>query len=277
LWKQTAAFLFLLSLFFPYFLFFILSLNSGRTPQTGIYVRAKRVDNGTLLISKPNVYELQPDIHSKVICNNEFGCHANDILRPLFDTRKTNKMDYPINHTVHSTKSGVKLAQPPAYPNGASKHFVRKAVCKCNNGYTSPLQIQSSWCGQECPGPDCSLLTTNDDMNHEWCDDLVDGSGLVVGRSKKRCKAIHKNKTLYNDQYSNTLEFDSKKKFYVENFYSDQGELRHMDPRFSQSYKRDIHKCYGEFDSESRYNDQEFNEDKSHDFTGYKRNCLSYW
>ena len=213
--------------------------NNGKIPQTGIYVRAKRdvqvvVDDdgqshtSTYIYKGEDVNDLVPDLHSKVICNNEFGCHSSDLLEATqTNVLKTkHQLSYPINHTVHDVHTGVKIAQPPEQPNGASPFFVRKAVCKCNNGFTSPLQLQSSWCGQECPGPDCALLTKIEDPTHAWCDDLVDGSAL----SKRRCQSMLQHPSLRNAMTKEgNIDFDMsdmKTKYYMENFDAEQGESK---------------------------------------------------
>lgn len=199
-------------------------INNGRVPQTGIYVRAKSNTCKNFSSKICDYDDFVADLPSKVICSNEFGCHANDqhliTNPPVGPKASTRSYKRDVNHTVHDGDIGVKLATPPEQPNGAAPSVVRKAVCKCNNGFTSPLQLQSSWCGQECPGPDCALRTKDMGMNEEWCDDLVDGSK----RAKRRCKEILKDQT----KYSKTGYVDMNDKKYMENFYAEQGEIRHM-------------------------------------------------
>jgi hypothetical protein len=145
--------------------------HNGKVPQTGIYVSNYNVKFGDGYRSDPK---------SIVKCNNEFGCHANDkLITGEYPT-------YVINATAHDTMTGVRGAQPHG-KHGASPAFVRKAVCKCNMGFTAPLQLQSSWCGMECPGPDCALRTKTKELNDEWCDDLNDGRP-TNDPNKKRCK-----------------------------------------------------------------------------------------
>ena len=188
-------------------------INNGRVPQTGIYVRAKSNTCKNFASETCDYDDFVADLPSKVICSNEFGCHANDqhltTNPPVGPKTSTRSYKRDVNHTVHDGDIGVKLATPPEKPNGAAPSVVRKAVCKCNNGFTSPLQLQSSWCGQECPGPDCALRTKDMGMNEEWCDDLVDGSK----RAKRRCKEILKDQT----KYSKTGYVDMNDKKYMIN------------------------------------------------------------
>jgi len=192
-------------------------IHNGKVPQTGIYVRRVQdnSDNGaeddTSDDNSDGRDRLRADVNSKVICNNEFGCHASDLVQLPGSTTT-----YDINHTVHDVGTGTRVAQPSSR-HGASQSFVRKAVCKCNMGFTSPLQIQSSWCGNECPGPNCSLRTKTEELNEVWCDDLNDGTA-----SSTRCNL--RDKSMYNEKDGKKSNRASS---YMENFYAEQSELRH--------------------------------------------------
>ena len=199
-------------------------INNGKVPQTGVYVRSDLpnvpADSNT---KRANI---QADVDSKVVCNNEFGCHASDMLSSKKISTTSGK--YDVNHTKHDVLTGTKVAQPLPGNGGASPFFVRKAVCKCNMGFTAPLQLKSMWCGNECPGPDCALQTKRTEsikpVVEEFCDDIIDGTKETNGRcstlnqeSLFRSKGSYKNGKLPSDRDSS----------YMENFHAEQSETRH--------------------------------------------------
>lgn len=208
-------------------------IHNGKVPQTGIYVRAKLEEPGALSLSNIDTsysengfsQGFRSDRTSIVKCNNEFGCHANDMVDP--DDINNYKsggsgLGYAINTTVHDAMTGVRTVQPHG-KHGASPALVRKSVCKCNMGFTAPLQLQSTWCGLECPGPDCALRTKTKELNEEWCDDLNDGkttNSMKHGIKQQRCKLP--DASMHNDPSRNPNMESS----YMENFYAEQSETR---------------------------------------------------
>ena len=213
-------------------------IHNGKVPQTGIYVRAKLEEPGALSLSNIDTsysengfsQGFRSDRTSIVKCNNEFGCHANDMVDP--DDINNYKsggsgLGYAINTTVHDAMTGVRTVQPHG-KHGASPALVRKSVCKCNMGFTAPLQLKSMWCGNECPGPDCALQTKRTEsmkpVVEEFCDDIIDGTKETNGRcstlnqeSLFRSKGSYKNGKIPSDRDSS----------YMENFHAEQSETRH--------------------------------------------------
>ena len=209
-------------------------IHNGKVPQTGIYVRAKLEElhgeqsnwNGIDTTYNENGFSqgLRSDRMSIVKCNNEFGCHANDMVDKgdIGHRLHGSGPGYEINSTCHDAMTGVRTVQPHG-KHGASPALVRKSVCKCNMGFTAPLQLQSTWCGLECPGPDCALRTKTKELNEEWCDDLNDGkttNSMKHGIKQQRCKLP--DASMHNDPSRNPNMESS----YMENFYAEQSETR---------------------------------------------------
>ena len=142
------------------------TLNNGRAPATGVYV-APAEDNRDVAGDEP--------ASTIVSCANEFGCLRveSNVVMPTSATGKE-YWSYPVDIIEREfVKSvGIDVQLPTSKSKTAHRRAVRKAVCKCNMGFTSPLQLESSWCGAECPGPDCALGSTYDERTEEWCDDI---------------------------------------------------------------------------------------------------------
>ena len=167
-------------------------MNNGRAPATGAYVPAHNSRSDPEKPYDPSIPANTP-APTIVACANEFGClhvathtSANSTLAGrlarMYDgdgnTASGWTYNVPYDGRPYQKSLGATMEQSApaatedAQANPVHPRALRKAVCKCNMGFTSPLQLESSWCGAECPGPDCALTSAATERTEAWCDDV---------------------------------------------------------------------------------------------------------
>ena len=165
---------------------------NGRAPATGAYVPS-HIYEGTSRKEFDSNRPAKSPAPTIVACANEFGClnvatHTSDNLTLAGRLERIDKDDddngadagdaatftntskswsYNVPYVGESFRKSLGVTMEQSAPaatedapaNPVHPRALRKAVCKCNMGFTSPLQLESSWCGAECPGPDCALTS----------------------------------------------------------------------------------------------------------------------